>query len=81
MFPMSPASRNDGRPDQDSAPENSWRAAGFAGQAEHVEAMREHAIEPIDMVVVNLYPFSETIMRDNVTEERRLSRSILAGPR
>src|SRR5215510_1749889 len=35
---------------------------------EHVAAMREHGIEPIDMVVVNLYPFEETIKRENVTE-------------
>src|SRR5436309_3736020 len=28
--------------------------------AEHLAAMREHGIEPIDLVVVNLYPFRET---------------------
>src|SRR5215218_2313362 len=27
---------------------------------EHVAAMQQHDIEPIDMVVVNLYPFAET---------------------
>ena len=30
---------------------------------EHVAAMQQHEIEPIDMVVVNLYPFAETIAR------------------
>lgn len=29
--------------------------------AEHVAAMKEHGIAPIDMVVVNLYPFEQTI--------------------
>ncbi len=29
----------------------------------HVAAMQQHGIEPIDMVVVNLYPFAETIRR------------------
>jgi len=28
---------------------------------EHVSAMNEHGIEPIDLVVVNLYPFEKTI--------------------
>ncbi|MGH9596643.1 MAG: bifunctional phosphoribosylaminoimidazolecarboxamide formyltransferase/IMP cyclohydrolase, partial [Edaphobacter sp.] len=28
--------------------------------AEHVAAVKEHAIEPIDMVVVNLYAFEKT---------------------
>ncbi|MGZ4109470.1 MAG: bifunctional phosphoribosylaminoimidazolecarboxamide formyltransferase/IMP cyclohydrolase, partial [Actinomycetota bacterium] len=29
---------------------------------EHVEQLREHAIEPFDLVVVNLYPFRETVV-------------------
>jgi phosphoribosylaminoimidazolecarboxamide formyltransferase/IMP cyclohydrolase len=32
---------------------------GIRDDAEHVEAMRAHGIEPIDLVVVNLYPFEE----------------------
>ena len=27
----------------------------------HLEAMKKHSIEPIDLVVVNLYPFEETV--------------------
>ena len=30
---------------------------GVRGDPEHREAMREHGIEPIDLLVVNLYPF------------------------
>ncbi|MGE3713705.1 MAG: bifunctional phosphoribosylaminoimidazolecarboxamide formyltransferase/IMP cyclohydrolase, partial [Alphaproteobacteria bacterium] len=29
--------------------------------AEHRQAMREHNIEGIDMLVINLYPFEETV--------------------
>ncbi|HXF74738.1 MAG TPA: bifunctional phosphoribosylaminoimidazolecarboxamide formyltransferase/IMP cyclohydrolase, partial [Methylomirabilota bacterium] len=32
-------------------------------QAEHVAKMKEHGIVPIDLVVVNLYPFEETVAR------------------
>jgi hypothetical protein len=34
---------------------------------EHVASMREHKITPIDLVVVNLYPFKETIAKPDVT--------------
>jgi len=33
------------------------------GDAQHVEAMRAHNIRPIDILVVNLYPFEETVAR------------------
>jgi phosphoribosylaminoimidazolecarboxamide formyltransferase/IMP cyclohydrolase len=33
------------------------------GNAQHVEAMRAHDIRPIDILVVNLYPFEETVAR------------------
>ena len=34
---------------------------GIRGNAEHEAAMREHAIDPIDLIVVNLYPFEKTV--------------------
>src|SRR6266571_5512605 len=40
---------------------------GLRDKPEHVAAMREHGIEPIDMVVVNLYPFEQTVMQGGVT--------------
>src|SRR5438874_9947385 len=40
--------------------------------AEHLAAMREYSIEPIDMVVVNLYPFEQTIAREGVTLEEAI---------
>src|SRR5204863_8971220 len=34
---------------------------------EHAAAMRQHGIEPIDVVAVNLYPFRETVAKPDVT--------------
>src|SRR5205809_2586032 len=39
---------------------------------EHLAAMREHGIEPIDMVVANLYPFEQTIAKPGVTLEEAI---------
>lgn len=36
---------------------------GVRDNPEHVASMTEHEIAPIDLVVVNLYPFSETVSR------------------
>src|SRR3954470_16792167 len=35
--------------------------------AEHVSSMKAHGIEPIDLVVINLYPFAQTIAKPNAT--------------
>ena len=35
----------------------------------HVAALKEHAIEPFDLVVVNLYPFEETVAAGGAFEE------------
>jgi phosphoribosylaminoimidazolecarboxamide formyltransferase/IMP cyclohydrolase len=47
---------------------------------EHVAAMQEHGIEPIDMVVVNLYPFAATISREGVTREEAIEQIDIGGP-
>ncbi len=47
---------------------------------EHVTAMREHGIEPIDMIVINLYPFAETIARDGVTQAEAIEQIDIGGP-
>src|SRR5688500_15074122 len=46
----------------------------------HIAAMREHGIEPIDMVVVNLYPFEETIAKDGVTLDEAVENIDIGGP-
>jgi phosphoribosylaminoimidazolecarboxamide formyltransferase / IMP cyclohydrolase len=47
---------------------------------EHVAAMQQHGIEPIDLVVVNLYPFAETIKRAGVTREEAIEQIDIGGP-
>ena len=47
---------------------------------EHVAAMQQHEIEPIDMVVVNLYPFAVTIARPGVTREEAIEQIDIGGP-
>ena len=47
---------------------------------EHVKAMEEHGIKPIDLVVVNLYPFKETISKPGVTEAEAIENIDIGGP-
>ncbi|HVE75828.1 MAG TPA: bifunctional phosphoribosylaminoimidazolecarboxamide formyltransferase/IMP cyclohydrolase, partial [Actinomycetota bacterium] len=36
---------------------------------QHLAQLKEHGISPIDLVVCNLYPFSETVAAPGVTED------------
>jgi len=47
---------------------------------EHIAAMQAHGIEPIDLVVVNLYPFAETIKRAGVTRTEAVEQIDIGGP-
>jgi phosphoribosylaminoimidazolecarboxamide formyltransferase/IMP cyclohydrolase len=47
---------------------------------EHRETAAEHGIEPIDLVVVNLYPFRETVARPDVTREEAIEQIDIGGP-
>lgn len=53
---------------------------GIRNNAEHEKAMREHGIEAIDLIVVNLYPFQQTIMRDGATLEEAVEQIDIGGP-
>jgi phosphoribosylaminoimidazolecarboxamide formyltransferase / IMP cyclohydrolase len=46
----------------------------------HVASMREHGIEPIDLVVVNLYPFEQTIAREDVSLAEAVENIDIGGP-
>lgn len=46
----------------------------------HLDAMAEHGITPIDVVVVNLYPFKETISKTDVTEADAIENIDIGGP-
>ena len=47
---------------------------------EHVKQMEENNILPIDMVVVNLYPFKATIKKENVTLDEAIENIDIGGP-
>ncbi|MBI1821784.1 MAG: bifunctional phosphoribosylaminoimidazolecarboxamide formyltransferase/IMP cyclohydrolase [Nitrospirae bacterium] len=46
----------------------------------HQEQMKENGILPIDMVVVNLYPFESTISKPNVSFEEAIENIDIGGP-
>jgi phosphoribosylaminoimidazolecarboxamide formyltransferase/IMP cyclohydrolase len=46
----------------------------------HVQAMRERDIPPIDLVVVNLYPFEETVARKDCRLEDAIENIDIGGP-
>jgi phosphoribosylaminoimidazolecarboxamide formyltransferase / IMP cyclohydrolase len=48
--------------------------------ADHVGAMQTHRIPPIDMVVVNLYPFAATIAKSDVTLDDAIENIDIGGP-
>ena len=47
---------------------------------EHMAALDEHDIAPIDLVAVNLYPFRETVARKGVTPEDAIENIDIGGP-
>ena len=46
----------------------------------HVEAMKAHGIEPIDLLCVNLYPFAATIAKPGATFEECIEQIDIGGP-
>ena len=48
--------------------------------AEHVAQAKEHGIEAIDLVVVNLYPFEATVAKAGVTLEEAIEQIDIGGP-
>ncbi len=53
---------------------------GMRGNPEHVATMKAHGIEPIDMVVVNLYPFEATVAKEGCTLEDAIENIDIGGP-
>ncbi|NSW89602.1 MAG: bifunctional phosphoribosylaminoimidazolecarboxamide formyltransferase/IMP cyclohydrolase [Firmicutes bacterium] len=47
---------------------------------EHMRQIKELGIDPIDMVVINLYPFKETILKENTTLEEAIENIDIGGP-
>ncbi len=50
------------------------------GNPDHLAAAEEHGIEMIDLVVVNLYPFEETVARNGVPLEEAIEQIDIGGP-
>lgn len=48
--------------------------------AEHMKAIADHGIDPIDIVCVNLYPFEQTIARPDCTFELAVENIDIGGP-
>ncbi len=53
---------------------------GLRNKKEHTDAMKEHDIEPIDLVCVNLYPFEQTIAKPDCTLEEAIENIDIGGP-
>jgi phosphoribosylaminoimidazolecarboxamide formyltransferase/IMP cyclohydrolase len=47
---------------------------------EHLAQAKKHDIPPIDLVVVNLYPFEETVAKPDVTLEEAIENIDIGGP-
>lgn len=46
----------------------------------HLKALKDNKIDLIDMVVVNLYPFKETLAKEDVTHEELIENIDIGGP-
>jgi phosphoribosylaminoimidazolecarboxamide formyltransferase/IMP cyclohydrolase len=53
---------------------------GRRGDPEHQAQMKQHGIEPIDLVVVNFYPFEKTVAKPDVTREDAIENIDIGGP-
>ena len=53
---------------------------GQRSKKEHIDKMKEYGIKPIDMVVVNLYPFEATIAREGCTLSEAIENIDIGGP-
>ena len=50
------------------------------GNSQHEAAAKTHQIEPIDLVVVNLYPFEQTVAKPNVALHEAIENIDIGGP-
>lgn len=53
---------------------------GIRSNPDHAEAMKKHGIEPIDMVVVNLYAFEKTIEDPSCSLANAIENIDIGGP-
>ncbi len=72
-------SGNHGRPRQDAASAHPRRPAR-RGAASTTPCMAQHGIGPIDLLVVNLYPFEATTARPDCTDAEAIENIDVGGP-
>ena len=53
---------------------------GRRNNPEHMKQWQENGIQPIDLIVVNLYPFEQTVAKPNVTLEDAIENIDIGGP-
>lgn len=53
---------------------------GILARSDQADELKEHGIVPIDLVVVNLYPFVQTVAREGVTPEEAVENIDIGGP-
>lgn len=53
---------------------------GIRDNPEHMAAMEQHGIGPIDMVVINLYQFEQTVAREDITLADAIEQIDIGGP-
>ncbi|HVF46191.1 MAG TPA: bifunctional phosphoribosylaminoimidazolecarboxamide formyltransferase/IMP cyclohydrolase [Pyrinomonadaceae bacterium] len=53
---------------------------GVRHNADHLASMHNHGISPIDLLVVNLYPFERTIAKEGVSVEEAIENIDIGGP-
>ena len=47
---------------------------------EHIKQLKQLEVDPIDIVVINLYPFRETISKENAALEEAIENIDIGGP-
>lgn len=53
---------------------------GVLDNPKHMQAMKENGIVPIDLVVVNLYPFEETLRQNHPAPDEAIEQIDIGGP-
>ncbi len=53
---------------------------GLRDNPEHVKMMKEHGIENIDLLVVNLYQFEKTVAKEGVSLDEAIENIDIGGP-
>jgi phosphoribosylaminoimidazolecarboxamide formyltransferase/IMP cyclohydrolase len=53
---------------------------GIRGNPAHAATLQKHGIPPIDLVVVNLYPFAQTVAKKGCTLEEAIENIDIGGP-